>query len=445
MASKVAYPETKDPRYLRIADRICDWFAGHIAPESKLNYLQGSNMHAVFSHYLTLMFLDRYERVHDRRFLDLARDMAWVHIMTTCTTPAKDSRGYPLTGTTCVGVRGCVDYDCAPNLCHEKDLTFVHIIGPLLDHVGGPAYAKYLALNRLTLAKDSWKSAWVTELRDTNLRTMYDTYARGMANLIHALNRSSDPRVVAVDQLVSKSDTNIVRQRDLVLANGTEQARTTKTQIRFLRPGSYAVACDGLDLGRKSDRELADGLSLELPPNSMKRITVNPVSLDSPPTPSPRSYDGSTRYLSDLEPIAAERGTGLPQPTYLKDQGFDGHPLRVGGQNFAKGLGCAANTVLLYELGGRFERFQATVGVDEAVAGLTNPPPSVFFTVHVDGMLRFESGAMFANTPPCAVDVDLRHARMLMLRLSCNWDDNGKSDNDHGDWAEARLVGKARP
>jgi hypothetical protein len=442
MAAKVAYPETDDREYLAIADRIGDWFAKSMTPELKLNFLQGNNLYAVFSHYVPLMFLDRYERTHDRRFLDLARDTAWVFILTTCTTAAKDWHGAPLTGTTCVGVRNCVDYDCAPNLCHEKDLTFVHLIGPLLDHVSGPGYAKYLALHRLTLAKDSWKSAWATDLRDTNLRTMYDTYARGMANLIFALDAGSDPRVAVVEKLVSKSDTNIVRQRDLVLVNGTTQPRTTRARIPSLRAGLYEVTGDGLNLGRKSDRELAEGFTVELPANSMKRIQVRAVSLDPEPALAARSYDTSTTYLSDFEPVAAQRGTGVPQPTYRKDRAFADRPLRLDGRAFAKGLGCAANTVLLYDLDGRFERFRAVLGVDDAVAGLTNPSPSVFFTVHVDGVLRFESGAMFTNTPPRAVDVDLRHARKLMLRMSCNWDDNGKSVNDHGDWAEARLVGK---
>jgi hypothetical protein len=34
---------------------------------------------------------------------------------------------------------------------------------------------------------------------------------------------------------------------------------------------------------------------------------------------------------------------------------------------------------------------------------------------------------------------------MLMLRLACNWDDDGGSQNDHGDWAEARLIGRQIP
>ena len=444
MAAKVAYPETKDPKYLAIADRICEWFATFIVPESKLNYLQGNNMHATFSHYLALAFLDRYERSHDRRFLDMARDMAWIHIMTTCVTEAKDPRGHPLLGTTCVGVRGCVDYDCAPNLCQEKDLTFVHLIGPLLDHVSGPAYAKYLALCRLVLDKDSWQSAWTMELRDTNLRTMYDTYARGMANLIYALNRVDDPWVSSVEKLVSKSDVNIARERDLVLANGTSQTREARVHIQFLQAGRYQVRVDGTGVGRRTHQQLADGLQVHLAANSMKRVQVHLLRADSPVAPGPLAYDSSVTWLSDLAAFAAQRGTGLPEPTCRKDRSFDASPLALDGQAFAKGLGCAANTVLLYKLDGEYARFQATIGVDDSVRAKTHPPPSVFFTVFVDGLLRFESGPMTSTTPARDVNVDLRHARMLMLRLSCNWDDNGVSENDRGDWANARLVGKSQ-
>jgi hypothetical protein len=443
MAATVAYPETQDRRFLAMADRIDDWFAGYLVPERKLNHLQGDNMHAVFSHYLTLAFLERCDRSHDRRFLDLARDMAWVHIMTTCTTPTRDPWGNPLTGTTCVGVRGCVDYDCSPNLCHEKDLTFVHIIGPLLDHVSGPAYAKYVALHRLVLAKDSWSSAWTMDLRDTNLRTMYDTYARGMANLIYALNRSSDPGVNAVDKLVSESDAGIHQRRDLMLANGTPQARRTRLEIRFLQPGTYKVELDGKVLaGPRTASQLAAGLVVSLPANSMKRVRVQPVRLELPAPLDDRPYDASTTWLSDLTPMAAQRGTGAPQPTFCGDRGFDGPPIRLGGKPFAKGLGCAANTVLVYDLRRQFARFQATVGVDDAVRNRTNPAPSVCFTVLVDGRLGFESGSMLKDTPSREVDIDVRQAQTLMLRMSCNWDDGGRSQNDHGDWAAARLTGQ---
>ncbi len=443
IASRIAWPESGDSKYLNIADRICEWFAGYMVPEQKLNNLQGNNMHAVFSHYLTLAFLDKYDRSQDRRFLDLARDMAWVHIMTTCTTGARDPWGNPLTGTTCVGVRECVDYDCSPNLCQEKDLTFVHIIGPLLEHVSGPAYAKYIALNRLVLDKDSWKSAWVTELRDTNLRTMYDTYARGMANLIYALDRSSNPEALAVETLVSKSDTNIVSSRDLFLANPTGKAQSTTVELRYLRPGSYELTKGNAGPSKIRIPE-ENKIHVTVAPNSMTRVTARALKLEAPAAPQ-RKYDSGVTWLSDLEPFAAQRGTGLPEPTFRKDRSFNGGPITLKENAFKKGLGCAANTVLVYGLKGRYERFRAKVGVDQEVAGTSNPRASVFFTVHADGNLLFESGPMFAVTPSKSVDVDVRSCQVLMLRVSCNWDDNGDSRNDHGDWAEACFVGKTEP
>ena len=429
VAAKIAYPETHDAKYLEKADRICEWFARCIEPEEKLNDLQGNNMHAVFSHYLTQAFLDKFERSGDRRFLDMARDMAWIHIMTSCTTAAKDAWGHPLTGVTCVGVRGCVDYDCSPNLCQEKDQNFVHFIGPLLDHVNGPAYAKYLELQMMTLPKDSWTSAWTADLRDTNLRTMYDTYARGMANLIYALNASSDTRIVAVEKLVSKSDPEIVRRREIALANGTKQSRSTTLRVRFLLPGTYGLSIDGGVQRHFRHSELASGIAIDVAANTMKRVEVRPISIEKPASAPPLRYDATVTRMNDsaVALLAAQRGTGNPQPPFGADKSIGGRTLRIGNLSFAKGLGCAANTVLVYNLNGGYERFKAMVGVDEEVARAVDPPPSVFFTVHVDGMLRFESGPMRNDTALKEVDVDVRGARVLMLRTSCNWDDRGNS------------------
>ncbi len=441
-AATILFPATQEAGYLTKADRITDWFAEFMVPERKLNFLQGKNLHAVFSGYVPLAFLERFGRTGDRRFLELARDMAWIHIMTTCTTPARGPSGEWLTGTTCVGVRDCVDYDCAPNLCHEKDLTFVQLIGPLLDQASGPAYAKYLQLHRLTLRKDAWNSAWTMEQRDTNLRTVYDNYARGMANLIYALDQSSAPQVLAVNQGVSKADPEINTRRDIVLANATAQHRTTKLKVRFLKPGRYEVDLEGEPRQERRHDQLATGLEVAIDANTTRRLGIRSLELTRQ-RETKRRYSATTNWLSDLQPFAAQRGTGFPEPTYRRDRSLDDHPLRLGAREFAKGLGCGANTVLVYDLDHRHERFEALVGVDAEVAGATNPPPSVCFTVHVDGRLRFESGPMYQDTPPRTVKVDLRNARTLMLRVSNNWDDDGRSANDRGDWADARLIGKS--
>ncbi len=443
VASTIAYPETHDHSYLAKSDRICNWFADYLYPERKLNFIQGDNMYATFSHYLTLAFLSQYDRTSDPRFLAMARDMAWVHIMTLATTSTRDTGGRPLAGVTCVGVRDCVDYDCSPNLCQEKDLTFVHIIGPLLDHFGGTAYAKYLALQQLALDKDSWSSAWAAELKDTNLRTMYDTYARGMANLIQAMETCDDPHIVAVEKLVSECNPEVAHRRNLVVANGTQQDRNTRLKFQFLPTGTYHLWVSGQNRGIVNDIELGDGIPLSLRANSMIDAKIQPVKLATPPQ-SPREFDNSSTYLSDLEPLGAQRGIGFPQPTYSKDTSLGGGRIQLGGRVFEKGLGCGANTVIVFRLDGQYERFKSVVGIAHEMAEATEPKPSAYLTVHVDGVPKFESGPISAGTAPQEVDVDVRNARVLMLRVSCNWDDRGDGRHDHADWADARLVGKLK-
>jgi hypothetical protein len=270
---------------------------------------------------------------------------------------------------------------------------------------------------------------------------MYDTFARGMANLIYALDQSSDPQVVAVETEVSKGDVQIPRRRDILLANATMTDRKTLLRVRYLEPGVYDVRVNGRDAGRKTGHDLDRGLPFDLPPNTSKRVQVE-LARAEPTHEPPRRYDSGVAYLSDREPFAAQRGTGFPQPTYRRDRSFGDQPMAVGHQAFKKGLGCGANTVLVYALGGRFERFRATAGVDAEETAATNPPASVFFTAFVDGRLAFESGPMRAGTPPRAVDIDVRGAKTLMLRVSGNWDDDGRTGNDHGDWADARLIGR---
>jgi hypothetical protein len=227
------------------------------------------------------------------------------------------------------------------------------------------------------LHKDAWNSAWVTEQRDTNLRTVYDNYARGMANLVFALNSSRDPGVLAVDLGVSKADPLIQQRRQIVLPNATPQDRSTRLQIRFLAPGRYDLSLDGHPPQRRTHAELGAGLDLPVPANSLRRVSVRLVKAEPPQQPARRYHDRTT-YLSDLEPLEAQRGTGLPQPVFRQDRTIDDHELRLAGTTHRKGLGCTANTVILYRLAGAYQNFHALVGVDDEVAAATDPKPSVF-------------------------------------------------------------------
>jgi hypothetical protein len=442
ICSQVLYPETKDTTYLKIADRICAWFKEMLEPEDRMNYLhEGVNMYNCWIGWIPRALIHKYERSGDTTYLDIAKDLIWVQILTLGITLDKDPSGQPFTGVTCVGVRGCIDYDCAPNLCQEKDLVFVEVIGDLLTYAEGPAYATYLVLQRLALPRDRWNDAFgVQELRDLNLRTMYDTYARGMANLIYALERSEDGFVVAADQTVSLRCLDIVHHRRIVLANATRQTRKTRLQIRYLAPGTYRIRFNGHDMGTKTHAELEDGLWVSVPAGSTSRIEVKAIVLERKEASAPPSADTIT-YLSDLTEADSQRGVGLPQPVFTKDRSFNGGPIALHGQRFAKGLGCAANTVILYRLHKGYRRFQALIGIDDSVAKAKNPPPSVNFTVFVDGVCMYDSGPVYAHTIPKAIDIDVVGAETLLLRVSDNWDNDGQRENDLANWADAKLIG----
>ena len=80
---------------------------------------------------------------------------------------------------------------------------------------------------------------------------------------------------------------------------------------------------------------------------------------------------GPATYLSDLKPKKAEvvgfLGEGWP---WAADRSVRGQPLKLltkeGESTLDKGLGTHAKTVLTYDLGGKFSRFEASVGLDAA-------------------------------------------------------------------------------
>ncbi len=442
-SSEILYTETGEKQYLEIADRITGWLASHWGPELRMNFLHSKvNTFHCFMGPLVRSMVHRYERGGGTRFLEIAQDLAWVMILTLCVTPHRDPAGRSLTGVTCVGVRGCVDYDCAPNLCHEKDLAFLDIMGALLAHVGGPGYAKFLAMQRLVLPRDSWKDAFhIQEQRDLNLRTNYDNYARGMANLAFALNRGSDPNVAIYERLAPVRDLRIIRRRDIVLANATTVARRTRVVVRFLEEGEYRLELDGKLLGVRTAAELAKGIEVEVASNSTRRMKIAESRIAAP-VPQVRSYDDSETWLSDMEEAASQRGIGLPTPVFRKDQTFRGNPIMQGGKLYEKGIGLAANTVIVYGLDGRYRSFAATFGVDADAAG-EGPAASVYLTIFVDGRCRFTSGGTTAAAAPRPVDIDVRNAQVLVIRMSGNWDDNGDLRNDLASLADARLIGRA--
>ncbi len=142
----------------------------------------------------------------------------------------------------------------------------------------------------------------------------------------------------------------------------------------------------------------------------------------------------SVVYLSERPPARAQYeeyvGPTLP---FRVDRTVDGHPIRLGGQTFDRGIGTQSRTFLAYRIEPGDRRFQATIGVDERAG----PLGSVVFRVFVDRRERFQSPAMTDHDPPKTLDIDLDGGKILILATEF-----GERGNvcDLADWAEARII-----
>jgi len=142
----------------------------------------------------------------------------------------------------------------------------------------------------------------------------------------------------------------------------------------------------------------------------------------------------SVSYLSDREATASQY-VGYVGPTrpYRRDTTVDGHPLRLAGQTYDRGLGCQSRTLLAYRLATGDRRFQALVGLDDGAG----PLGSVVFRVLIDGRERYASPPMSVRDVPQFIDIDVAGAKSLIL--ATEFGERGEV-RDHADWVEARLI-----
>ncbi|MGH7178268.1 MAG: NPCBM/NEW2 domain-containing protein, partial [Tepidisphaeraceae bacterium] len=154
------------------------------------------------------------------------------------------------------------------------------------------------------------------------------------------------------------------------------------------------------------------------------------------PAPIP---PGNNPYVSDLAPYYVSNGWG----PYERDmsngeqaQG-DGLPIKLNGTTYSKGLGIHAGSELRYTLGGNYDTFTASIGVDDEVG----TQGSVVFQVWADGTKLYDSGTMTGSTATKNISVTVTGKNDLRLIVT----DAGSNYADHADWANARLNKNAGP
>lgn len=138
-------------------------------------------------------------------------------------------------------------------------------------------------------------------------------------------------------------------------------------------------------------------------------------------------------WLSTLTPRVEQVAAFDRKWPWTVDGSQAGPGIRLGGRTYSRGLVVVPRTRLTYDLGGRFDRFEATIGIDER----GGPQAHAIFRVIADGKPVFESAPMQLGTMPQTIAVEVGRCRELAIEA-----DFGKNF-DLGDlcaFADARVV-----
>ena len=190
-----------------------------------------------------------------------------------------------------------------------------------------------------------------------------------------------------------------------------------RTRLELRRGEVFEGRLLGLDANTVRCR-LDEGVEVEVPGNQLLRLSVQSDRL---------------AWLGDL-PAKVTQTPAFDrtwEPTYDKSLGGPG--FRIGGAVFARGIGLVPRTRLDYELGGRFDVFEAVIGIDDR----GGPEAHAVFRVLVDGVVAFESAAKTRGLPPEPIRVPLQKAQRFAIEV-----DFGKNFDlgDHCVFADARVL-----
>jgi hypothetical protein len=144
---------------------------------------------------------------------------------------------------------------------------------------------------------------------------------------------------------------------------------------------------------------------------------------------------GRAVFLSDVKPAEYRFTPYLTTHWELqRDRNVAGGPLRLRGVEYPKGLGMHSKSEVRYHLEGKFRRFQAIAGLDDAAGD----KGSVTFIVEVDGRRVFESTPQTLRDPVLEIGpLDVSGAERLTLIV--DYGDFGNIQ-DHANWCNPLLV-----
>lgn len=291
----------------------------------------------------------------------------------------------------------------------------------LMPTIGTPAGAVW------TVPLSTIRSVWFTSPTETIL----DASKEDVLVL-----RSGDTRRGTIERLTTDPATVVMKGSDGVPLAKLSAIVFDPTLARIRKPKtSYAklVLANGTRItlnAAQADANMisgtsAFGASVQFPLNDV-------IALDI--------HGGKATYLSDLKP-KQETVEQFGELKWLSvaDRNVHGQPLRLnspfGVQTFDKGLGTHSRTTLVYDLAGKYRRFETVVGLDAH----TGKRGAVDITITVDGKEVPIDGLkrMTAQTLPKTLSIDVTKARQLTLLVDFG---PGGDVQDDVNWCDARLI-----
>lgn len=180
--------------------------------------------------------------------------------------------------------------------------------------------------------------------------------------------------------------------------------------------------------------EIADGaVQLKTPAGLKLTVALAEVA----------SIEGKVQYLSDLTPESFAWSPFIgnaDQPPSLKEfhrprwnQSLEGGVLRLGGEEYAKGIAMYGGTEVTYRLPpGRYRSLSAVAGIDDRA----RPAGDARLLVYGDEKLLFE-GALTGRDEPLPVEIDLTGVNRIKLKVEFG---AGQEVQDHVDFCDARVL-----